>query len=102
LAAVFTELNPKSRQFERFVYVKAAEGVERRIVQIGVSDYFFAEVQNGLAAGDIVVLQAPDEKEVKVSSPPARDGGQGGGPRERSSGGGGGPRERGTGGGGPR
>ncbi|MBM3845669.1 MAG: efflux RND transporter periplasmic adaptor subunit [Verrucomicrobia bacterium] len=59
LAAVFTELNPDTQQMERFVYVKTAEGFDRRLVQVGVSDYFYAEVQSGLGAGDVVSLEEP-------------------------------------------
>lgn len=53
LGAVFTE------QGERFVYVKKDEGVERRDVQIGVTDYDYAEVQKGLNEGDVVMLELP-------------------------------------------
>jgi RND family efflux transporter MFP subunit len=54
LGAVFTELN------ERFVYVKKNDlEFERRPVEIGLSDYFHAEVVTGLQEGEIVSLEAP-------------------------------------------
>jgi HlyD family secretion protein len=58
LAAVFTE------QGERFAYVKYGEGFERRPIQIGISDYDYAEVQSGLNAGDVVSLE---DKGAKTS-----------------------------------
>jgi HlyD family secretion protein len=54
LAAVFNE------QSERFVYVQKVENrFERRVVELGVSDYNFAEVTKGLNAGEVVSLIAP-------------------------------------------
>ena len=61
LAAVFTENG------ERFVYlVRKPAGddeddspLEKRAVRIGVSDNFFAEVQGGVIAGDVVSLVPP-------------------------------------------
>jgi RND family efflux transporter MFP subunit len=58
LAAVFTEKG------ERYVFAKRDandEKFERRPVLIGITDYSFAEVQDGLAAGDIVSLEQPAE-----------------------------------------
>ncbi len=58
LAAVFTEKG------ERYVFAKADEKdekFERRPVLIGITDYSFAEVQDGLAAGDVVSLEQPAE-----------------------------------------
>jgi HlyD family secretion protein len=57
LAAVFTETNPDSRQIERYAYVRSGEEWEKRRIEIGVSDYFFAEVTRGLNAGDEVSLE---------------------------------------------
>jgi RND family efflux transporter MFP subunit len=65
LAAVFTELNPDTQQMERFVYVKNDSGYERRTIQVGVSDYFFAEIQKGLSAGEVVTLEEPKEEAEK-------------------------------------
>jgi HlyD family secretion protein len=67
LAAVFTEYNPETKKQERFAYVKNGEDWERRLIRIGVSDYFFAEVTDGLKAGDIVSL----EDKSKVATKPA-------------------------------
>ena len=54
LAAVFTE------QGNRFVYVKKADTFEHRPIQIGISDYNYAEVTTGLTVGDAVALEQPD------------------------------------------
>ncbi|MEO7675864.1 MAG: efflux RND transporter periplasmic adaptor subunit [Verrucomicrobiota bacterium] len=53
LAAVFTENG------ERYAYVKKDEATERRPIQIGVTDYSYAEVTSGLAAGEMVSLEQP-------------------------------------------
>lgn len=53
LAAVFTE------QGERFVFVKKAEKFERRVVQIGINDFEFAEVLSGLDTNEVVSLELP-------------------------------------------
>jgi HlyD family secretion protein len=67
LSAVFTEKNPESDQMERFVYVQHGDSFEKRNVKVGVADYFFAEIQEGLAPGDIVSLELPkDELEKKT------------------------------------
>jgi hypothetical protein len=73
LAAVFTEQNPETQTTDRFVYVKKGDStVERRPVQIGISDFFFAEIQSGLAPGEVVMLEAPkDEKITIAKAPPA-------------------------------
>src|ERR1044071_864497 len=70
LAAVFTEANPENGQTERYVYVKKDDGFERRQVQIGVSDFFFAEVQQGLAAGETVALELPDSEKSRAAKNP--------------------------------
>ena len=57
LAAVFTETNPETRQVERYTYVRNGDEWEKRRIDIGVSDYFFAEVTRGLTAGDEVSLE---------------------------------------------
>jgi HlyD family secretion protein len=64
LAAVFTELNPETRRTERFVYVQKGQKYERRLVKVGISDYFFAEVQDGLARGEVVSLEKPADERV--------------------------------------
>src|SRR5437016_12436026 len=65
LAAVFTEKNPDNGQMERFVYVQQGDSFEKRNVKVGVSDYNFAEVQEGLAAGQVVSLELPKEEREK-------------------------------------
>ena len=65
LAAVFTERNPESGQMERFVYVQQGEAFEKRNVKVGIADFFFAEVQEGLAPGEIVSLELPKEERGK-------------------------------------
>ena len=65
LAAVFTEKNPETVQYERFVYVVQGEASEKRNVKVGVSDFFFAEIQSGLAAGEVVALELPKEEREK-------------------------------------
>jgi RND family efflux transporter MFP subunit len=51
LAAVFTEGG------ERFAFVKTEEGFDRRPLVLGVTDYAFAEVIQGLTAGEVVSLE---------------------------------------------
>ncbi len=61
LAAVFTEKDPESGQYERFVYVVRNGSYEKQPVKVGVSDYFFAEIQEGLAPGETVAIEMPRE-----------------------------------------
>jgi RND family efflux transporter MFP subunit len=65
LAAVFTEKNPETLLVERFVYVLQGEAFEKRNVKVGISDYFFAEIQEGLKAGETVSLEMPKEEREK-------------------------------------
>ncbi len=65
LAAVFSELDPKTQQYERFVYVQQGSGFERRAIQVGVSDYFYAEVKSGLQSGETVALEQPADESAK-------------------------------------
>lgn len=61
LAAIFTE------QGGRYVYVKVAEDFEVRPVQIGVADFQFAEILDGLSTGETVSLIRPvDAPEPKA------------------------------------
>jgi hypothetical protein len=101
LAAVFTESNPETGQTERYVYVKADDGFERRPVQIGVSDYFYAEVQQGLSPNEVVALELPEaEKSRAIKNPLVMlpSGAEGGGATVRSSGSKGGDKTNGAGG----
>ena len=70
LAAVFTEANPDTGQTERYVYVKKQDGFERTPVQIGVSDFFYAEVQQGLAPGETVALELPEAEKARAIKNP--------------------------------
>lgn len=73
LAAVFTEKNSDSGIYERFVYVQQGDGFEKRNVKLGVSDYFFAEIQEGLTAGEVISLELPkEEREKKARQSPAQ------------------------------
>jgi len=88
LAAVFTEKNPDTSVMERFVFVQQGENFEKRNVKVGVSDFFYAEIQEGLAEGDVVALELPkEEKEKKAhqlaAKRPAR--GENGAPNLRSA-----------------
>ncbi len=69
LAAVFTEYNPELKQQERYAWVKSGEEWERRVITIGVSDYFFAEVTGGLKAGDVVAFE-DKAKNAKATAAP--------------------------------
>lgn len=62
LSAVFTEKNPETTEMERFVYVKKGDTYEKRNVKVGISDFFFAEIQEGLTAGETVALEMPKEE----------------------------------------
>ncbi|MBN2507737.1 MAG: efflux RND transporter periplasmic adaptor subunit [Verrucomicrobia bacterium] len=53
LSAVYTE------QDGRYVYVREGERFARRTVQVGLADYFNAEIVAGLQAGDEVALEQP-------------------------------------------
>jgi RND family efflux transporter MFP subunit len=62
LAAIFSERDPQTYKTERYVYVQnGPDQFERRPVTIGVSDFFFAEVQYGLEPGEIVALEPPKD-----------------------------------------
>ena len=64
LGAVFTEYNESLKKQERYVYVQQQNRFERRVIQIGVADYFFAEVLSGLNAGEIVSLEQPPAEAI--------------------------------------
>ena len=81
LAAVFTERNPETSSPERYVYVQSGDGFEKRPVQVGVSDFFYAEIQGGLRPGEMVALELPKEEREKQAKALAgtRPGGEAGG-----------------------
>ena len=66
LSAVFTERG------ERFVFVKSDEKFERRLVQIGITDLSFAEVQKGLTNGETVALEMPSDVKPEPEQPVTR------------------------------
>ena len=39
-------------------------------MQIGISDFFFAEVQKGLAPGEVVMLEVPKDEKITVAKTP--------------------------------
>jgi len=88
LAAVFTETNPESRQIERYVYVKSGGEWERRSIEIGVSDYFFAEVTRGLQQGEEVSLEDKGKDGAGKNPGGAAPGGKPAGTRTASGSGG--------------
>jgi hypothetical protein len=49
---------------DRFVYVKEADRFVPRPVVIGITDYMNAEVQQGLAEGDVVALEQITNDEI--------------------------------------
>ena len=80
LGAVFTELNPDTGQRERYVYVQQGDTFEKRTVKVGVSDYSFAEIQEGLSPGTVVALELPKdefEKRARQLSSPRTNGASG-------------------------
>jgi hypothetical protein len=52
---------------ERYVYVQHGDSFEKRNVKVGIADYFFAEIQDGLAPGDVVSLELPKDEIEKKS-----------------------------------
>src|SRR6185295_3606755 len=68
LAAVFTDHDPQTYKTERYVYVtRGEEEYERRPITIGVSDFFYAEVQYGLNPGEVVALEPPKEEAARLA-----------------------------------
>ena len=64
LAAVFTERNLDKNRTEHFVYVQNDDKFDRRLITVGISDLFFAEVQKGLTEGEVVSLEKPSEESI--------------------------------------
>jgi len=59
LGAVFAD------QDDRYVYVKKDDGLfERRLIQLGVSDFDYAEVTKGLRSGEVVSLVTPPAGDI--------------------------------------
>jgi HlyD family secretion protein len=78
LAAVFTERSVETGSFERYVYVQKDGAPEKRTVKVGVSDYFYAEIQDGLMAGEVVLLELPKEQLEKKARQMAEQKGKAG------------------------
>ena len=68
LSAVFTERNPDNGVVERYAFVQQGASYEKRTVKVGVSDFFYAEIQEGLKPGDVVSLEMPKEEREKKKS----------------------------------
>jgi HlyD family secretion protein len=68
LGAVFTEYNEQAKRQERFVYVRSGESFERRLIEIGVADYFFTEVLSGLKPGEVVSLEQPSLESIQETT----------------------------------
>ncbi len=86
LAAVFTERNERNQTSEQFVFVKKDDKFERRLVRVGISDIYFAEVLQGLSAGDVVSLVKPPEDEIVNTEAAAPPGPQAGDPKAAAPG----------------
>ena len=71
LAAVFSERNERDQVSEQFVFVKKDDKFERRLIRVGISDINFAEVLEGLSAGDIVSTVKPPEDAILTTETPA-------------------------------
>ncbi len=69
LAAVFTEKNPDTGQMERFAYVQQGDSFEKRTVKVGIADYNFAEIQEGLSPGEVVSLELPKKESEQKTRP---------------------------------
>ena len=66
LASIYTD----PQLGERYVFVHDGEKAERRAVQIGLTDNFYAEIQSGLAEGEIVSLGETLEQASASSGSP--------------------------------
>lgn len=86
LSAVFTEGG------ERFVYVKKGESWAHCPVKIGVADFSFVEITEGLQEGDTVALEPPSMEEISKTANAARTNQMRGMPGGGSGTGGGGGR----------
>jgi RND family efflux transporter MFP subunit len=78
LGAVFAD------QDDRYVYVKKDDGhFERRPIQLGVSDFDYAEVTKGLNGGEVVSLVTPSAREITATADSADPDGSGGSKKSR-------------------
>ncbi len=67
LAAVFTD------QDDHYVFVRAANGSERRDIEIGVADYRQVEIVSGLQVDETVWLEQPPDHAIGAESNLARE-----------------------------
>lgn len=74
LAAVFTEYNPEKKEMDRYVYVKDGDKFFMQPVVIGIADYSFVEILEGLDGGETVALEKPEPEEIRE---PGDAGGEG-------------------------
>jgi RND family efflux transporter MFP subunit len=66
LSAIFTERS------ERYVFVKTGETFVRRPVVVGLTDFFYGEIQQGLSEGEVVSLEhVVDSHPTGPPPPPA-------------------------------
>ncbi len=54
---------------KKVVYVRKGEGTERREVKIGVTNFDFAEIKDGVIEGETVLLIEPDHPSTESSVP---------------------------------
>jgi len=79
LGAVFAD------QDERYGYVKRDDGrFERRTIELGVSDYDYAEVTKGLSGGEVVSLVTPPAGAIATETAPVDQDGSGAPKRSHS------------------
>ena len=68
LAAVFTEFNPQTKLMDRFVYVRQGAYFALRPVTIGIADYSYVEILEGLSDGEVISLEKPAPEELAPST----------------------------------
>lgn len=64
LASIYTDVQKN----ERYVFLKDGEKSERRAVQVGLMDNFYAEIQRGLNEGEMVSLGETPEASVRTAT----------------------------------
>ena len=64
MSAVFTEYNAQSKEMERYVYVQKGGKFLMTPVTIGINDYTFVEILDGLSGGEVVAIEQPDPEEI--------------------------------------
>lgn len=64
MSAVYTEYNAELKEMERYVYVQKGEKFVMTPVKIGINDYSFVEILDGLYGGEMVAIEQPDPEEI--------------------------------------